>query len=317
MPGPNPNDRLFGERMLGSAKHFLGNHVDARRHLEHVLTHYAATGHERDAIRSQDVIRFLTDVYFPARVFLARVLWLQGFSDQAVRMAEETMQEAQATGHALKQCYTLVLAACPIALWSDNLAAAARHTRMLLDLSRKHGLSHLAAYGLRYQRAIALKGGDVDSGSPPRASGLDEMAQPSAKFGSMTGLGELVEALAHAGRSAEGLAVLDEEIDQSAVTWLMPESLRLRGELLLSQGAPAAVETAESLFRQALDEALRQQALSWELRAATSLARLLRQQGRRADAVARLEAVYSRFTEGFGTADLMAAKRILDDSDHH
>jgi predicted ATPase len=53
------------------------------------------------------------------------------------------------------------------------------------------------------------------------------------------------------------------------------------------------------------------------LRTATSLARLLSQQGQRADAIACLEPVYSRFTEGFGTADLMAAKRILDDSDHH
>jgi predicted ATPase/DNA-binding winged helix-turn-helix (wHTH) protein len=311
MSRPNSNDRLFGERMLGSAKHFLGNHVDARRHLEHVLTHYAATDHERDAIR------FVTDVHIPARVFLARVLWLQGFSDQAVRIAEETVQEAQATGHALTQCYTLALAGCPIALWSGNLTAAAHHTRMLLDLSKKHSLLHLVTYGFRYQRVVALKGGDVDTGSPPRESGVDEIARPNANFRSMTGLSELAEALAQAGRSAEGLAVLEEEIDQREVNWLTPELLRVRGELLLLQSAPAAAETAESLFRQALDEARRQQALSWELRAATSLARLLSQQGQRADAIACLEPVYSRFTEGFDTADRMAAKRILEDTDHH
>src|SRR5260221_11480015 len=110
-------------------------------------------------------------------------------------MAEETVQEAQETGHALSQCYTLALTACPIALGSGNLTAAARHTKMLLDLSKEHGLLHLATDGLRYQRAIALKGGDVDTESPPRQPGMDEIARPNPKF-RWSGLSELVEALA-------------------------------------------------------------------------------------------------------------------------
>jgi predicted ATPase len=73
------------------------------------------------------------------------------------------------------------------------------------------------------------------------------------------------------------------------------------------------VETSEALFRQALDEARRQGALFWELRAATSLARLLRYQGRIADAIACLQPTYGRFTEGFGTADLIAARQLLDE----
>jgi predicted ATPase len=89
--------------------------------------------------------------------------------------------------------------------------------------------------------------------------------------------------------------------------------LRLKGELFLSQGAPAASEPPEALFRQALDEARQQGALSWELRAATSLARLLRNQGRHDDAMACLNSVYDRFSEGFGTADLIAAKQLLDE----
>jgi predicted ATPase len=67
------------------------------------------------------------------------------------------------------------------------------------------------------------------------------------------------------------------------------------------------------VFRQALDGAREQGALAWELRAATSLARLLRNQGRHVDAVACLQAVYARCTDGFGTADLIAAKQLLDD----
>ena len=76
---------------------------------------------------------------------------------------------------------------------------------------------------------------------------------------------------------------------------------------------PGAAGSAEDHFRQALDEAREQGALSWELRAATSLARLLRDQGRPADAIACLQPIYDRFTEGFGTADLIAAKQLLDD----
>ena len=129
----------------------------------------------------------------------------------------------------------------------------------------------------------------------------------------MTGLSQLAEALTQAGRVAEGLAVVEAAIEQSEPGCYTPELLRLKGELLLSQKPAADDETVESLFRQALDEARRQQALSWELRAATSLARLLRNQGRHADAIACLQPVYDRFTEGFGTADLIAAKQLLDE----
>ena len=119
--------------------------------------------------------------------------------------------------------------------------------------------------------------------------------------------------MGEAGRIAEGLALLEAGIEQFEPGWFTPELLRLKGELFLLQSTPAAAEAAEDLFRQALDEARRQEALSWELRAATSLARLLRNQGRPADAIACLQPIYDRFTEGFGTADLIAAKQLLDE----
>ena len=118
--------------------------------------------------------------------------------------------------------------------------------------------------------------------------------------------------MAHAGRIVEGLALLQPEIERSEPNWLTPELLRVKGELLLLQSSPAVDETSEALFRQALDEARQQGALSWELRAATSLARLLRDQGRHADAIACLRSVYDRFTEGFETSDLIAAKELLE-----
>ncbi|WP_024513491.1 hypothetical protein [Bradyrhizobium sp. ARR65] len=86
----------------------------------------------------------------------------------------------------------------------------------------------------------------------------------------------------------------------------------MKGELLLLQGGSSAAATAEGHFRQALDCARRQGALSWGLRAATSFARLLRDQGRPAEAMALLQPVYDRFTGGFDTVDLQAAKALID-----
>jgi predicted ATPase len=81
----------------------------------------------------------------------------------------------------------------------------------------------------------------------------------------------------------------------------------------LLQGTTGTTEAVEDVFRRALDGAREHGTPSWELRAATSLARLLRKQSRHADAIASLEPVYGRFTEGFGTADLIAAKQLLDE----
>jgi len=116
------------------------------------------------------------------------------------------------------------------------------------------------------------------------------------------------------GRFADGLAAIEEVLAWTADTegdWFIAELLRVKGELLLLQGAPEAAATAEDHFRQALDWARRQGALSWELRAATSLARLLRDRDRIGEARDLLSSVYGRFTEGFGTADLQAGKKLL------
>jgi predicted ATPase len=125
----------------------------------------------------------------------------------------------------------------------------------------------------------------------------------------------MAEALGQAGEISEGLAVVEGAIVQSEHTeerWRIAWLLRVKGELLLLQGGSSAAATAEDHFRQALDWARRQGALSWELRAATSLAQLLRDQSRPADAMALLQPVYDRFTEGFDTFDLQAAKALID-----
>jgi predicted ATPase len=299
--------------MVGMAKHFLGDQISARRHLEQVLTHYARIDHGRDVFHLQDIIRFQIDGHVSARAFLARVLWFQGFSDQAVRTVEMSVEEAQATGHAVSLCYTLSSAACPIALWVGNLTIAAHCTGMMVDISRKHDLPVWSATGSRFQKTVVLMGGDVVAGSQLSDPSLNEVAQSDFSFRSIAGLTLLAEALGRAGRIAEALALVKAGTEQFEANCFTPELVRLKGELFLLQGMPGAAESAEIHFRQALDGAREDGALSWELRAATSLARLLRNQGRSADASACLQPIYDRFTEGFSTADLIAAKQLLDD----
>jgi hypothetical protein len=278
-----------------------------------VLTHYAATYHGRDVVPRQDIIRFQISGHVSARVILARVLWLQGFSDQAVRTAEMSIEEAKATGHEVSLCYALASAACPIALWVGNLSTAAHYTGMLVDSSRKHDLPLWSAFGSWFQQAVVLMGGDILAGAQLLAISLDKVAQPNFGFGSINGLTLLAEALGRAGRIAQGLALVEAGIERFETNCHTPELVRLKGELSLLQGMPGAAGSAEINFRQALDGAREHGALSWELRAATSLARLLRNQGRPADATTCLQPVYDRFTEGFSTADLTAAKQLLDD----
>ena len=99
-------------------------------------------------------------------------------------------------------------------------------------------------------------------------------------------------------------------VERTGVCWLAAELHRHKGQMLLRQGHS---EVAEELFRRALRIAVEQEAKLWELRAAVSLARLRRDQGRRAEARDLLAPIYGWFTEGFDTADLIDAKALLDE----
>jgi predicted ATPase len=111
------------------------------------------------------------------------------------------------------------------------------------------------------------------------------------------------------------VAAIDEALataERYEERWCMAELLRVKGELVLLEGAPNAAEVAEGLFLGGLGWARDQGALSWELRAAVSLARLRHDQARTKDAHELLAPIYDRFTEGFGSADLVSAKTLLD-----
>jgi predicted ATPase len=302
----DPNDRLIGERMIGTAQHYLGDQLSARCHLERVLAHVAPA-------QKWQFVRFQVDPWAGARAYLARILWLQGLSDQAMRTAESSVADARATDHAISLGHALLVAACPIALWIGDLAAAEYHVEMLLDLSTRHALARWRAFGLGYQGMLVIRRGDLSTGLRLLRAAFNE----PAGAGSVPRLIALpmAEALGRAGQIADGLPAIEEAIMRSERTeerWLIAELLRIKGGLLLLQDAPGAAAAAEGQFRQALDWARRQGALSWELRAATSLARLWRDQHRVTEARALLGPVYGRFAEGFATADLREARSLLE-----
>jgi predicted ATPase len=248
------------------------------------------------------------------RMHLAQLLWLQGFPDQAMRATEQSIDEAQATNHAVSLCWVLAMAACPIAVWTGDLATAEQYGDMLLAHSAKHELSFWRDWARRHQGVLAIKHGDIINGLALLRDGFAESGYAVSTLRITLFRGVMAEALGRDGQIADGLTAIDDalaRIEKTEGRWLIAELLRIKGELLVLQGAQVA--GAEDHFRQALDWARRQGALSWELRAATSLARLLRNQGRSADAKALLQPVYDRFTEGFDTADLKAAKALLDE----
>jgi len=301
---PDPNDRLVGELMAGSSLGFLGDLSGARHHIERALTEGGGAGR---------IIRFHTDQQGMARIFLARILWLQGFPNQAMRAAETSVEYAQQTEHAISLCSALAYAGCTIALLVGDLEAAKRYIEALIETARRRALDRWGAFGLYYRGLFLARSGNIVAGVAALRAGLDQIVEAHYSPRLLGYLGGLAEALGNAGLPRRGLATVDEALARSEETderWMLPELLRIKGELLKTEAGPKA-ETIEDHFRRALDTAHRQGALSWELRAATSLARLWRDQGRSAQARVLLQPVYERFTEGFDTADLVEAKRLL------
>jgi hypothetical protein len=189
--------------------------------------------------------------------------------------------------------------------------------RLLLDHSRRHGLVLWHTFGCIHEGLLRIKRGDAARGLELLRANVDKIGRP--EFASFLRLATLVdvrtEALACAGEMVDSLDALAETtgcVQRAEELWIVPEFLRRKGELLMARGASGEATVAENQFRQALDSARRQGTLSWELRAATSLAGLWYGQNRRAEALALLRPVYDRFTEGFDTADLKVAKALLD-----
>jgi predicted ATPase len=305
---PEPADVFVAERMMGVALHFLGDQDAARQHIERTLRHYVPP------TRRSHVVRFQFDQRVTARITQSRVLWLQGFPDRAMRVIEGAVDDALRLNHSLSIGNTIAQAACPIAFLCGDLEAAERFTAIFLNHTSRRALDVWHTYGRCFRGMLSIRRGELRNGLQLLRSGVDELRGVRFTQYQTSFLLALAEGLGAAEQIDEGLSAVDEALDctsRTAERWCLPELLRIKGELLSRRGMQVG-DSVQEHYMQSLELARRQGALSWELRTATSLARLLSDRGLGADAHALLSGVRARFDEGFGTADLIAADRLLD-----
>jgi predicted ATPase/DNA-binding winged helix-turn-helix (wHTH) protein len=303
----DPADGLIGDRLVGVALLALGDLEDSRSHFERMLGRYVA--------RTSHIIRFQFDQQLLAYSYRCRILWLQGFADQALRSVESHLVAARASDHPYSLFSGLLQTACPLALLVGDLTLAERYVKALMDLSARHAVELWTLGGRCFGGELLIKRGSIGTGLELLRTAFARVPEGAFTLFYTPMLGSMADALGRDGKAAEGLSTIDEALvrsDCNEERWCVAELLRIKGELKLREGAPQAAAAAEEHFLQSRDWARRQGALSWELRTSTSLARLQRDQGRIAEARCLLQSVYDRFSEGFETADLKTAKQLLN-----
>ncbi|HXD05044.1 MAG TPA: winged helix-turn-helix domain-containing protein [Burkholderiaceae bacterium] len=276
------HSHVVADRMMALSLHFTGDQIAAQRHSERVFAQLRV-GAEPARIQP-----FQLDARAGTCAVLARILWLRGFPDKAMRVALEGIESAQRTKHALSLCFALYGAAM-VALWVGDRDTAAGHAQALLQAAQSNSLVFWEAWARTYMAALA----DAPGWFNPVCG-----AQQLEVMGTFSPSQMHEAALA---RARQGLA-----------NWCAAELLRAQGERVLECAGADARREAEQCFRHALDLAATQGALAWELRAATSLAQLWIEEGRRAQARELLARVHARYTEGLRSADLLRAQAVID-----
>jgi class 3 adenylate cyclase/tetratricopeptide (TPR) repeat protein len=245
-----------------------------------------------------------------ARIGSAWASWILGYIDQARRLLREAMAMSEVSTPAAR-VWLLVFGCQLLHLLRDG-PALREQSEAAIAYGGKHGFGFSGPARQFRGRALVLEGRIEE--------GIDEMRRAIAamqKSGVVTFLSTelaLAEAIGLAGRPDEGLAFLAESVssaEKAGDRSYTAEAHRIRAELLLRMDSSQADE-AENALRMAIELAERQGARSWELRAKTSLARLLAKLGNRDEARAMLAEIYGWFTEGFDTPDLKDASALLD-----
>ncbi len=272
------------DMLLARTLHYLGDQRGARRQVD--LPVPAGPGRRANVGRADDRVAALA--------LRSRVLWLQGLSDQAGAVAAEAVRQAEALEHDASLCYAL-LSACPVALWRGDIDAAGTYSALMAATAQRGNLARWLFWARLFRVGLARQGG---------AKGA-EPADTLARHALCTGLHLDMLATLHERLLTPAALVRAETGDAG---WAGPELLRCWGEQV---GRIGARVQAEGLFRRALALADEGGALAWELRAATSLARLLRGAGRGGEGASVLAPVLARCTEGQGTRDVAAAHALL------
>jgi class 3 adenylate cyclase/predicted ATPase len=291
---------------LGVEQLFAAELATARAHLEHGIALYdpqwgraAASRHGFNCASN-------------CHSFLTRVFWHLGHPDEALRHSEQAIAIGREVSHPFSQGVALS--------WTTALHQLRGETERawelaeeLLAFATEQVFPFLAAQAMVFRGWALVELGQGDKGLAQLRAGLAAYRATGHELESSHWLGLLADACLDTGQAEEGLRTIAEALDHVAHTGIVyyeAELHRLDGELRLRVGTPDE-QQAETSFRRALEIARQQQAKSWELRAATSLARLWAEQGRRAEAHELLAPVYGWFTEGFDTADLKQAAALL------
>ncbi|MFD2055452.1 ATP-binding protein [Mesorhizobium calcicola] len=297
-------EKVLAEWMLGASHHFAGDQAAAQRHCEF--------GFEL----ASDVAPVQFNLFFEtrARCALARSLWLRGFPDRACNAARQTINEAAKYNHHFSYCVALTYSA-PVFLWSGDFKEAAEPIERAIAQAIKYSLVPFRALGHALKGELMVANGEVSSGVGILRAALEVMQAEQFVVVILATSRALAEGLALSGRPQEALATIDEAVARAeqvgGILWL-PDLLRARGEILLAQPRPD-LPAAECALLRSIDCARKQSALSWQLRAAIPLARMWKEHDRGRDARSMLEDIHQRFTEGFETQDLIAARRLLDE----
>ncbi len=299
---------IEGRTIMGQVSIYLGEFRSAEAHFmeglalevpEGPLKTFQYAGHSKAA----------------SLAYLARTLSILGYADRAL----EYSNQAVSLAGTLSMPITLAQA--------QGMHGLLYQVRREVDFAEEwadKNIAYATAQGFPYWRTLGsiLKGwlldqrGESELGFRMYEEGLHGYRATGARLGLSWLLGLRGELLAKIGRFDEGLATIEEalsHVNETDERYYEAEAHRLKGELLLRQGFPGAVTAAEASFNKSLDVARSQQAKAWELRAATSLARLRSSQGRSAEGLKVLSEVYDWFTEGFDTPDLKDARRLLDE----
>jgi TOMM system kinase/cyclase fusion protein len=304
---PEVAPRMLGHYLLGQALFSRGALGEAVQHFQQAIAAYHPEEHRQLAHV------YGIDLGVITRSLGALVLWLLGYPDRALAQSQEAWTLAQEVAHPLSQVLAQVWLAC---LHQFRREAQATHDWAAgsIALAAQQGFSALYVawatvphgWALTRQGQWAAGVAKLQEGSQAAVAAGSELWRPY--FLALRG-----EAAGVAGQPEEGRRLLAEAQEVMARTderFYEAELSRLTG-VLHPAHSPAAQEEAEGYMRQALEVARSQQARSWELRAAISLARLWQQQGKRAEAHALLAPIYDWFTEGLDTADLQEAKALL------
>jgi class 3 adenylate cyclase/predicted ATPase len=298
---------MESHRALGTTLLWLGAVAAAHTHFTQGIALYDAQQHRAYAFLYGD------DAGVICRTFGARALWYLGYPDQGLARSDEAVILAQQIAHPFSLSHALTGAASFHQFRREGRATQER-AEATISLATAQGFPLWLVVGSLLRGWALAQQGQAQEGIAQIEQGLRAYRATGAEIARPYYLALLAEAYGIMGQPEAGLAVLTEAltlVDTTGERWYEPELYRLKGVLLLQQSSGNSTE-AETCFQHAISIAQSQQAKSWELRAATSFARLWQQHGKRQEAHDLLAPVYHWFTEGFDTADLTEAKALLD-----